>query len=172
MNSENIVFIREVHPADIDYLGEHLREIDKEEIRLMHGEAFDDDFTGVIEEGYSMSKAAYTALRFDGTPILMFGITEKPLCFVKPDGDASPAFMLPVWLLSTNDVYTRRVKFLRLSRHFLREFADMSEYPIGNFIYDGNILHNRWALWCGFNKAWSVIHNGAQFNLYLYYEKR
>ena len=98
----------------------------------------------------------------------MFGINDTSLSFITE----RPVTITPVWLLGTNEVYTRRIRFLRASKPYIREFADLTPHPIGNFIYDGNILHNRWALWCGFTKVWSVMYNGAQFNLYLYYGKR
>lgn len=128
-------YIRAPRSEDVDFIYEHLREADREEIK-----AIGFDSLPALRLGYKFSTHMYTGVEPDGTPCFLMGAVVLP---DNPIGN--------IWLLGTDAIERHSRTFLRNSKPVLEEvFNDTGALALSNSVHAKNLVHIRWLQWLGF----------------------
>ena len=101
-----------------------VRPEDLEEIKVSSGVDFDDH---TLDSFYNTQ----ALLDDDGTVLGMGGLEDHI-----------------IWLVTTRSIETRRVKFLRFSKQYLKELLEKHGFLM-NAAWDKNKLHIDWLTWLG-----------------------
>lgn len=126
-------YVRAATLADIKPLADDLRSADIAELKAASGCTPEQAIRIGIEAGDT-----YVACLPDGTPVMVFGVTE---CIPKELG--------AVWAVATNRFKEVRTQFLRESRGCVEELCKPYRVTF-NYTDARNTLHHRWIKWCGF----------------------
>lgn len=125
-------YIRDPRDGDLEYLAEHLRELDKEEALANDGR----DLLSVLKESAELSYHVQI-IDISGKPAAIFGI-----CTFYKDTDA-------IWMLGTDEMSENPIAFARYSRPMITElFLKSGATRFQNFAYAKNTVHLRWLEWC------------------------
>ena len=130
-NRDGIV-VRHSTKKDVEYLKDHLRKSDIEEIwasnHVTPAEA--------LEKG--LDKSVFCCTVLNGNPIAMFGIVPETVLGHKAT----------VWFLASDDLKSIKRRFLRHSRRFIDMMLEF--YPfIQNYVDDRNTDSIEWLKFCG-----------------------
>lgn len=129
-------FVRPSTEADVEYLSEHMRKEDVEEV-VAGG------FSPLLALRYGLDNSRPCLTGIDpttGHPGLMAGSTPCSTF----DGFGR------VWLLGTPAIEENTITFLRHSKHLLGVlFADYT--ALYNYTYERNVVHHNWLRWLGFS---------------------
>lgn len=149
-----ILTIRPATLTDARWLGENLREEDRQEVETSTGTAA----SAVVSAAFSMSRECYTVRRSDGMrieqdPCLIFGVVDDP----------HNINVGVVWLLATDSIRGANFAVIREARHWLASW--LMRYPSGlhNTVDKRNQLHIRWLSALGFTLEGEVLRNGQPF---------
>lgn len=124
-------FVRPSVIEDVQYLADHIREEDRQEIwhisRKTPLEAF--------QSGYDVSEPPFT-IEWKGVPVAMFGVSGEGTVGVP-------------WMLATDDLKRIKKDLLRECRGYVNDM--LKKYPfLTNQVWAENIIHIRWLIWLGF----------------------
>lgn len=146
---------RQSKVEDIDYIAEHMRQSDIEEIWASHHFLpFD-----ALKLGFDNSVMCITG-EISGTPLVMAGVS--PVTLLSDTGI--------VWLLATNEFSRLHKKFLRRSRRFIKLMLDL--YPfMFNYVDTRNTESIKWLKWCG-AKFGKTVPYGVEQLPFQYFEFR
>jgi hypothetical protein len=116
---------------DVQYLADHIREEDRQEVwhsdRKTPLEAF--------QIGFENSDEPFTIM-WRGSPVGMFGVSGE-------NGIGIP------WMLATDDLKKIRKSFLRECRSYVQRMHE--KYPVLiNMVWLKNEVHIQWLRWLGF----------------------
>ncbi len=126
------VVVRDSVPWDVEHFG-NMREADKAEI-WAEGH-YEPDFA--LRESIRNSLISLTFLN-DGKIVAMFGIVPETFLSKKAQ----------VWMLSTDEIYSVKIRFLKISRFIIEKFLKF--YPIlWNFVDARYAETIRWLEWSG-----------------------
>lgn len=127
--------IRRSTQADVEYLGQNLRDADAQECEAL---GFPPDVG--VSLSYHMSSIRYTLVDpKTGNPGAMLGVAPADPISGK------------VWLLGTPAIEKNSITFLRGSKPTLDRLYKESERDIlTNYVHAKNELHIKWLKWLGF----------------------
>lgn len=125
-------YLRDLRDGDLEYLAEHLRECDKEEVLVNS-----DDVLGALEESVDLSQYVQV-IDVSGVPMGIFGTAHY-------GGD-----QCTIWMLATDEIENYSQTFLRNSKRMIRYLFEITgANRFYNYTYAKNKLHHRWLRWCG-----------------------
>jgi hypothetical protein len=153
--NENGIVVRKSRIQDVDYLKNHLRRSDVEEIWASHHIMAEEALKTCVE------KTIFSLTIENGHPMAIFGINPETVLGEKA----------LIWLLATDDLEKIQRRFIRHSK----EFIDMmlSWYPyLYNWVDDRNKASIEWLKYCGATISAPVIHGEEQIPFrYFYFQK-
>lgn len=129
----NNVIVRTSVREDIDNLKNRLKQSDIQEIWASHNHTPEEALKISFEES-----ALCLTIEDNGIVIGMFGVT--PYYFLSNRGI--------IWLLSSEELFNRKYRFIRHSRYFIELFLEMYPY-LENYVDCRNIKSIRWLEACG-----------------------
>ena len=129
----NNVIVRRSVEEDIDSLKNRLKESDIQEIRASHGHTPEEALRISFEES-----ALCLTIEDNGIVLGMFGVT--PYYFLSNRGI--------IWLLSSEELFYRKYRFLRHSKYFIELFLEMYPY-LENYVDLRNHKSIKWLEMCG-----------------------
>jgi len=142
--------------SDAVYLASNMRDADREELRLAHGSADDDEIYEILKSGIERSVEANTIIA-DDLPAAIFGVAERA------DGAGTP------WLLATDaiDNFSRSQKLFFLRRSLAWVESIQPNYPdLTNSVYSRNTSAVEWLRWMQFDLGDTVDVNGYPFHVF------
>jgi hypothetical protein len=151
--------IRDTTAEDVEYLAEYMREIDKDEIRAVHGD--DVDILSVLENAEMLSVYSKTCL-VGSVPVAIFGVTPFP-----QSDDIGV-----IWLLCTDELFdvVGKLSFHKESVRRLREIHEI--YPkVFNVCLASNEASIQWLDALGFNFPTVLPHYGLNNRVFLMFER-
>lgn len=131
--SLNNVVVRNSVKEDIDALADKLKQSDIDEIWASHNHRPKE----ALELSLSESSLCLT-IEDNGNVIGMFGICPQSFLGTKAI----------IWLLSSEDLFDRKYRFIRHSRYFIELFLEMYPY-LENYVDNRNVKSIRWLKACG-----------------------
>lgn len=141
------VLARMVAPGDVEYLVEHLREADRDEVRASHGAQV--DLVRVVRQSVELSSHVFAAER-DGRLIALWGFV--PLSLLTGVG-------VP-WALGTDEMFRIGPSLTRLAKASLRLMAPV--YPtLRNYVDARNTRSVAWLERIGFEIGEAVPYGAA-----------
>lgn len=136
-----MIVIRPSALADAEWVGEHLRDADAQEVQTATGA---NPLVAVLR-AFAISSECFSIFRSErgrvmGTPCALFGVVP----------DLGNAGYGVVWLLATDDIRGAGISLLRVADRWL-DYLSRS-YPKGlhNYADQRNTLHIRWCKLSGF----------------------
>jgi hypothetical protein len=144
--------ILETEQEHIDYLIDHLRLVDIEEIKDMWG-VDDDRIVEVVQTSFLISKKCWTLLK-NNEVVCCWGVTTNT--FDDRNGI--------VWLLGTYEMANIKMKFVRESKKYIQKMMENYEL-LENYVSVKNELSIKWLKWCGF-KLEEPVPIGVNDNLF------
>lgn len=138
--------VRLATEADALYLSTRLRDADVLEI-----EAQGQDPETALLEGVRSPDPTYTAVREDGTPLLIFGTAPT-----------SSPHLGSVWLLGSPCMKPHWIQILRETGSWIDRLG--GKYRVlANVVHEENSVHIRWLKWAGFVFLRKLHHKGHNF---------
>lgn len=138
------IIVRDSTDADAKYIGENMREADKEEIWASHNHNPEEAMKLSLNESFM----CLTVLD-KNVPVLMFGIVPGSLL----------GKQATIWMLATDGINNIKRRFVRHSRSFIKMF--LGYFPIlENYVYEKNVKSIEWLKMCGAN-----IEEAAPFGI-------
>lgn len=130
-------------PEHIQYIAEHMREVDRQEVFAMRGE--DSDLHYVLTNAVKRSSWCACGLADDGTPVSLVGVAPVSLI----GGIGAP------WMLATDRAHEFRGALIRIGQEYIQ--AMTAQYPeLINYVDARNTASIRWLKRLGF-----TIHEAA-----------
>jgi len=127
-------YVRPSTYNDCFEMARHMREEDKEEVRILSGSS---PLSALID-GFNISKKCWTVV-YEGKPTAMFGV-------VAVKGEAA----LP-WMLATDDLKSIKKSFLSQCKVYVQEMFEVSNSnTLFNICWSNNKVHVNWLKWLGF----------------------
>lgn len=154
--NQNGIIVRRSIKADVEYLKNHLKQNDIDEICASNNLAPEE----ALKEGLKNSIFCCTVL--DDNPIMMFGVVPETLLGKKGI----------VWMLSSSELIKIQRRFLRHSRHFIDMMLEFYPY-LCNYVDERNKESIAWLKFCG-----AVIKEPIPYGVegklfhYFYFKKR
>lgn len=136
--------------ADLDYLAEHMREMDRRECDVI-GEASPRD---VLDQCVRDADWAYVA-EIDGKPVCVFGMTTQ---------DVFGAVAAP-WFLAAEGIERHAKVLLQLTPGYISRMRGSSE-RLFNLVHAHNRSAIRYLKWCGFTMGERIEMKGEPFILF------
>lgn len=130
-NQDGIV-VRHSTKADVDYLKDHLRQSDIQEIWSS------DHITPEEALKQGLEKSIFCCTVLNGSPIAMFGIVPETVLGQKAS----------VWFLASKDLKNIKRRFLRHSKYFINLMLDFYPY-LHNYVDNNNKDSIDWLRYCG-----------------------
>jgi len=125
-------YIRDLKEGDLEYLAQHLRDADREEVL-----AASDDVLGALRESADLSYYV-KIIDASGKPMGIFGIAD-----FSSERQA-------IWMVATDEILEHSQKLARYSKVMIRRLFEISgAEQFVNYTYAKNTLHHRWLKWCG-----------------------
>lgn len=126
--------IRKVTDADIEYLAENLRDIDRREVAAVTGRSV----KAAIISGSRMSDYCRVGCA-DGVPFCIYGVRR-----MSATSDSGI-----IWMLATDDLPKHAIKFGRECGNEVRKMLDGFKL-VENWCHADNKITIRWLKWLGF----------------------
>lgn len=154
--SDNSVIIKKSEKKDIYYLSQNLREEDRVEVFLSHGHSPREALEKCLD-----SIHCYTSLNAKtGVPICMFGVNPEMILDDKA----------VVWMLSTEELFKIKIKFLKKSKIFINEMLQI--YPcLYNHVHAKNIKSIEWLTWLGAKFGNLIKVNDTEYFQYFEFKR-
>ncbi len=131
--SLNGLVVRESVPSDVERLKNKLKQSDVEEVWASHHHTPEDALLLSIAESILS-----LTIEDNGNVIGCFGIVQDSFL----GGKAT------IWLLSSEELFYRKYRFIRHSRYFIELFLEMYPY-LSNYVDCRNYKSIRWLQACG-----------------------
>lgn len=128
---KNDIKVRKSSVEDVEYLKDHLRESDTQEIWASN------HLTPEKALRLSLAKSIFCLTVENGAPIAMFGINPEQLL-----GERAV-----VWLLGSEGLNKIRIPFIRYSRHFISMMLEYYPY-LHNYVDARNLQSIAWLKFC------------------------
>ncbi len=123
-------YICKAKEEHIKQIAPYMRKIDLLEVACMGVSPEESMLNSLRNDDYT-----FTVCNKEDVPFAMFGV-----------GDAS--YCPYIWFLSTDEIYTHRKQFLKVTKTWLSRFNEI--YPVVcNFVHKDNEFAIRWLKWCG-----------------------
>lgn len=130
----SVVELREATAADAEYIIDHLRSADVEEIRAAYG----DNVQDVAIESVTLADESYVGA-YEGVPFALFGVGS--VSFTSNTGTP--------WLIGTDEITKHSKQVLVVSRAMIKDW--MTRYAkLENYVDARNTVSIRWLKWLGF----------------------
>jgi len=125
-------YLRDLREGDLEYLAEHLRQADKDEVLASSASPLE-----ALQESVKLSYFV-KVMDVSGKPLGILGASSFQ------DSDHA------IWALATDEVQEHSKKFLRYSKECIKMLFEVSGATrLVNFTYSKNELHHKWLEWCG-----------------------
>ena len=129
-------YIRPVEPGDMEFVAEHMRIEDIEEVGALGLPPYD-----AVIHSTAVSPIVYTLLQPDQIPCAIVGVATS----------STYINWGTIWLLGTKGIEDHAVTFLRQSKPALdRLFNESGHDVLYNYTYVNNTVHHKWLRWLGF----------------------
>lgn len=153
--NQNGIVVRDAKKTDVDYLKDHLKQSDIDEVRASHNY--------MPEEALriSLEKSLFCYTVENSHPIAMFGVCAENILDEKA----------VIWLLGSNDMEKIQIRFLLNCRKFIKYF--LTAYPyLENYVDERNKKTIRWLKFCGFTVESAVPYGVNNLPFCNFYIKR
>tara|TARA_R100001082_G_C4330102_1_gene145199 strand:+ start:555 stop:1016 length:462 start_codon:yes stop_codon:yes gene_type:complete len=130
------LIVRQSIIPDCYSIAPRMREADKKEVSALGRK----DTLSPLLDGFVQSYCCYTLVDKQNIPHAMFGC-----CPSKEFPN-----MASIWLLGTDDIFTYRMSFLKLSKKYLKIISEPYNL-VFNIVHKDNVVHIKWLQWLGFS---------------------
>ncbi len=146
-----MIVIRPALRSDAEWVGEHLRHEDAQEVRTVTG----------LNPALSVLRAYL--LSFECYAVYPATLGRKPCALFGVGGDSSTETLGVVWFLATDAARGLGVSLLREANYWLDHLARHFSGGIYNYADERNTLHLRWCRLTGFTLGDTIDINGYPF---------
>lgn len=147
-------YMRPSRLSDVMSLAPKLREIDKQEIRVLSGNTPEVS----LFSGFVFSDVPLTIANPDDEPIAMMGVVPHRL----PNGVLTGY----IWLLGSDEILHVSRRFIRESRQWVEELQKNYKM-LSNRVLAANSVHIKWLRWCGFQFINTLELRGVTYHEFI-----